>query len=201
LSRAGYTRAVTVTPSARVVRALLLAVAILALAALPAIAHAELVSSDPADEAEVQSPFDGPITLTYDEALFPGSDADLIGPDGSTVASAEVDDDKLVFTLDAALDPGAYLIRWVTIAVDRDVHRGELTFTVVAPPPTPSAAPSAVPSASPTPSPAPLPSPTPSGGGSPTGVSGDVLLPLLAAVIAIGAIGAFLLRNRRTAGR
>lgn len=181
----------------RIARAFLLGVAILAVAALPAIAHADLVSSDPPDKAEVQPLFDGPVVLTFDEALFPGSKADLNGPDGGTVASAKIDGDMLVFTLDAALDPGEYAIQWTSVSSDRDLVRGTLTFTVAAPPTTPTAGASA----SPAPSPAPIATPTPSGDGTPTGVTGDVLLPLLAAVIAVGAIGAFLLRNRRTAGR
>jgi copper resistance protein C len=187
----------------RLARALLLGFAILAVAAGPAAAHAELVSSDPADKAEVQSPFHGPITLTYDEALYPGTKADLLGPDGSTVASAKVDGDKLVFTLDGPLDAGGYLIKWTSVAVDRDVERGELTFTVVEPPPTPPAGPTAslTQSAAPSPSASPSSSPAPGGNGSAAGISGDVLLPLLAAVIAVGAIGALLLRNRRAAGR
>lgn len=190
----------TATFPTRAARPFLLGLALLLVAALPVIAHAEFVSSDPADGAVVDPPFDGPIVLTYDEALFPGSKADLKGPDGSTVASAKIDVDKLVFTLDTALDPGAYTVQWTSVGVDRDIDRGTLTFTVAAPPPTP--APTAGASPSPAATPAPTASPTPSGdGGTPTGVSGDVLLPLLAAVIAVGAIWAFLLRNRRTAGR
>lgn len=202
----GYTPAVRLIHPSRFARALLLGLSILAVAALPVVAHAELVSSDPPDKAVVQSPFVGPIVLTFDEALFPGSKADLNPTDGSTVATAKVDGDKLVFTLDGPLDPGAYVIKWTTLAVDRDVARGELTLTVEPPAatPTPGPTPSPTPSASPSaaPSAAPSASPTPSGGGgTPASSTNDVLLPLLAAVIAVGAIGAFLLRNRRTAGR
>jgi methionine-rich copper-binding protein CopC len=207
LTDADYTRRVTVNHPMRVsARALLLGVVLLLVAALPAAAHAELESSDPADKAEVEAPFDGPIVLAYSEALAAGSKADLKGPDGSTVASATIDGDELVFTLDGALDLGTYAIQWTSVAADRDVLRGTLTFTVVAPPPTPTPPPTAAPTATPrvTPSPAvspsPAASPTPSGG-TPAGGSADVLFPLLAAVIAIGAIGAFLLRNRRSAGR
>jgi copper resistance protein C len=189
---------VTVIRPTRVLRALLPGLVLLAVVASPALAHAELVSSDPTDKAQVESAFNGPITLTYDEALYPGSRADLRGPDGSVVASAEVDGATLVFTLDGPLDAGAYTIQWTSIAVDRDIERGTLTFTVVPAPPTatPGATANPAPSATATASPAPT-----GGGGAPAGSTGDIIVPLLAAVIAVGAIGAFLLRNRRTAGR
>lgn len=194
----------TVTHVTRLACALLIGLVLLLVDAIPIVAHAELVSSDPADKTEVEAPFDGPIVLTFDEALASGSKADLQGPDGSTVASAAVDGDKLVFTLDAALDEGTYTIQWTSIGADRDVERGTLTFTVVAPPPTPTPAPTATagPTANPTASSAPTASPAPSGNGTPAGGTADVLFPLLAAVIAIGALGGFLLnRNRRSAGR
>lgn len=188
----------------RLACAVLLGLILLLVDAIPTAAHAELVSSDPADKAQVEAPFDGPITLTYDEALASGSKADLKASDGSTVATAAVDGDKLVFTLDTPLEPGNYSIQWTSIGADRDVERGTLAFTVVAPPPTPTPAPTATPrsTASPGLSPAPTASPTPSGSGTPASGTADVLFPLLAAVIALGALGAFLLnRNRRSSGR
>jgi copper resistance protein C len=190
----------TVTHSMRFACAVLLGLILLFVDAIPTAAHAELESSDPADKAEVEAPFSGPITLTFSEALASGSKADLKGPDGATVATATIDGDKLVFSLLGPLDVGAYTIQWTTVAADRDVLRGTLTFTAVQLPPTPAPAPTASPST--TPSPAPTASPTPSGAGNPSTGSADVLFPLLAAVIAIGALGAFLLsRNRRSAGR
>jgi copper resistance protein C len=189
---------VTVTHSVRFACALLLGLILLLVDAIPTAAHAELVSSDPADKAEVEAPFAGPITLTFSETLASGSKADLRGPDGATVATATIDGDQLVFTPEGPLDLGTYTIQWTTVAADRDVLRGTLTFTAVAPPPTPTPAPTAGPST--TPSLAPATSPTPSGGGTPASGSADVLFPLLAAVIAIGALGVFLLsRNRRSA--
>lgn len=186
----------TLTHPARLACAVLVGVVLLLVDAIPTAAHAELVSSDPADKAEVEAPFDGPIVLTFDEALATGSSAELKRSDDSTVASATVDGDRLVFTLDAGLEPGEYRIQWTSVGADRDVERGTITFTVVAPSPTatPAPAPSATATAT--------ASPTPSGNGTPASGTADVLFPLLAAVIALGALGAFLLnRNRRSAGR
>jgi copper resistance protein C len=187
---------VTVTHVARLACAVLLGLILLLIDAIPIAAHAELVSSDPADNADVEAPFDGPIVLTFDEALAPGSKADLKGPDGSTVGSATVDGDKLVFRPDQALGPGRYTIQWTSIGADSDVDRGILAFMVVAPPAT------ATPPPAPTAPPAASASPIPSGSGTPATGSADVLFPLFAAVIALLALGAFLLnRNRRSPGR
>jgi methionine-rich copper-binding protein CopC len=195
----------TVTRSARAARGLLLGLVVLAVGASPVAAHAELVSSDPADKSEVEAPFDGPIVLTFDEALATGSKADLKDGTGATIESATVDDDQLVFALGEPLGTGEYTIQWTSIAADRDVLRGTITFTVVPPPPTPTPAPTATPgptaTATPTPSPSPTASPTPSGNGTAVGGPADLLFPLLGVVIAVVALGALLMRNRRSVGR
>jgi len=183
--------------------AVLLGLILLLVDAIPTAAHAELVSSDPADKAQVEAPFDGPIVLTFDEALASGSKAELfrVGR-GGPIASATIDGDRLVFTLDAALDPGNFVIQWTSIGADGDVERGEPTFSVIAPLPTAPPTPTTTvgPTASATPSA--TASPTPSGNGIPATGSADVLFPLLAAVIALVVLGGFLLnRNRRSAGR
>jgi len=197
-----YTRVVTVTHPIRLACAVLIGLILLLVDAIPAAAHAALVSSDPAAEAALEAPFDGPIVLTFDEALATGSSADLhrVGR-GGPIASATVDGDTLLFTLDEPLDPDNYVVLWTSVGADRDVDRGEIAFSVVAPLPTPTQAPTttAGPTASQTPSSAPTASPTPSGNGTPAGGTADVLFPLLAVVIAIAALGAFLLRNRRSA--
>ncbi|HEY7589872.1 MAG TPA: copper resistance CopC family protein [Candidatus Limnocylindrales bacterium] len=178
-------------------RAALLAVALLLLAALPAAAHAELVSADPANGATVQGPFDRPIVLTFSEDLASGSKADLKAADGKTLDSAAVAGRRMTITLASPLDAGTYTIQWTSVADDGHVERGAVTFTVTPPPPTPIPTPSATAAPTPTASPTPMPSPTPSGGGgTPAGGTADVLLPLLGVVIAVAALGAFLLRRR-----
>ncbi|MDQ2966580.1 MAG: copper resistance protein CopC [Chloroflexota bacterium] len=193
----------TVTHQVRLASAVVITLVLLLVDALPTAAHAELMSADQADKAEFQAPFSGPIVLTFSEALASGSKAELKAPGGATVGAATVDGTKLVFTLGGPLSPGPYTILWTSVAADRDILRGTLTFSVVAPPPTPTPAPTATPgaTASPPGSPNLTASPTPSGNGTPSSATGDVILPLLAAVVAVGAIGAFLLRNRRSAGR
>jgi copper resistance protein C len=190
-----------------------LGVALTTLSILPAVAlgHSELTKSVPAEGAVVPSPFTGPIVLTFSEHLATGSKADLVGPDGTTLAAATVDADAMTmtFTLTTPLDPGAYEVRWVSIADDGDVLRQPIVkFTVAAAPspsPTPVAAPTPTsqPSATPTPtaipaspSPSTGPTPVPSAGGDTTGSGGDVVLPIIVALIVLGAGAAYLLSRR-----
>jgi hypothetical protein len=171
-------------------------------------AHSELVSSDPASGAIVPSPYSGPIVLTFSEHLASGSKADLIDPAGATVASATVDPDAktMTFTLTTPLSPGDYQVKWVSIADDGDVLRQPIvTFTVAAdasPAESASAPASGAPSASAAPTIAPTvaPTPVPSSDTSDAGSGSDVILPIIVALIVLGAGAAYLLtrRNRPT---
>jgi methionine-rich copper-binding protein CopC len=197
-------------------RVAFLAITVLLVLFFPAVvtAHSELESSRPAEGASVPSPFDGPIVLRFDATLASGSKADLLGPDGTKVASATVDGPGATMTipLEAALAAGSYEVKWVSVADDGDLRRGTLTFTVAAAQPTaspsssptpaatPSAAafsPSAAPSIAGSPS-APGPEALPTGNASTSG--GDVVLPMIVALIVVGGGAVYLLsrRNRPT---
>ena len=173
-----------------------------------AAAHSELVSSDPAQGAVVPSPFSGPIVLTFSEHLANGSKADLVGPGGANVARAVVDATAktMTFTLPAPFAPGAYEVRWVSIADDGDLLRGTIALTVGAaasatPTALPTAGPSAAASAQPTqpavtPGPSAAATPAPSGSDGTSGTGGDVVLPIVVALIVVGAGAAYLLSRR-----
>ncbi len=193
--------------------ALLVAILASLLAPIAASAHAELDTSTPGDGATVESPFVGPVVLKFTEAMSAASEAELRGPGDATVASATVDGPgaTMTFTLDGALDPGEYEVRWTSVADDGHVERGTFGFTVTPAPPTPeptpeptpssSAAPTAAPSSAPPsvePSASASPSPTVDGNGT-TG-TGDVLLPIIVALVVVGAGAVYLLtrRNRPT---
>ena len=187
----------------------LLAGALLALAAVsPVLGHAELVSSDPANKAVLDTP-PTVITLTFDEGVVGKSSFKLIGPAGDTVGTGgPANDGDDTMTLDGlALTPGAYTIEWTSVADDGDVERGSLTFTVNEPTPapaTPTPAPSqasTAPSASPSPTPTATPVPSPAVDPEPVATSSgtDVLFPIIAALALIGVIGALLLRRNRAA--
>ena len=190
---------------------LLLAAASMALLLVPGLvsAHSELVSSSPTSGATVPSPYSGPIVLTFSEHLASGSKADLVAASGATIASATVDPNAMTmtFTLTTPLAPGAYQVKWVSIADDGDVLRQPVIPFIVAataasPSATASAAASAQPSASaaPTTAPSAAPTPAPSPDTSESGTGSDVVVPIIVALIVLGAGAAYLLtrRNRPT---
>jgi methionine-rich copper-binding protein CopC len=183
---------------------------------LPAVvvAHAELDTSTPADGATVPSPFVGPIVLDFTEALADGSEADLLGPDGATVSSAEVDQAgaRMTFEFAAALDPGEYEVRWTGVALDGHVDRGTFGFTVAPAPPTPAPTPEptptpaasvTAPAETPTPAtaqPTASPTPSPTVDGGEVADTGDVLLPIIVALLVVGAGAVYLLTRRNRPG-
>jgi len=171
----------------------------------PALAHADLESSDPADKAVVSTP-PTIVTLRFSEDLDPGkSSFRLIGPSG-TIGTGKVAGDPTGMTLDGlTLLPGDYEIQWTSAALDGDILRGTLTFTVAEPTPAPATPtpspslpdePTAVPSAAPSVAPTPVPSAAPA---DPASSSSDVLLPIIVALVAVAAIGAYVLRRSRRA--
>jgi len=195
-----------------------LAIGALLVLLLPAAAaaHAELETSTPANGATVPSPFDGPIVLDFTEALADGSEADLLGPDGAAIATAAVDgpEAQMTFELGAPLDPGIHEVRWTGVALDGHVDRGTFEFTVLPAPPTPEPTPEPIPTpeASTTAAPATSPPATPEPFVAPTaspavddGAAGtaDVLLPIVVALLVVGAGAVHLLtrRNRPTLPR
>jgi copper resistance protein C len=173
------------------------------------LAHAELDTAVPADGAVLDAP-PTEIVLTFTEALDAAkSHMELIGPDGTDVAKGGIDtDNELAMRIDPPdLEPGAYEIHSTAVAAhDGAVARETLTFTITAPSPSPTPTPtprlsaSATPSPSPSASPSPSPSPAPSAGGPASTSGGDVLLPILAAVVVVGILGAFLIRGRSRGG-
>jgi methionine-rich copper-binding protein CopC len=176
---------------------------LLAALALPlvALAHAELESASPPDGAVLAAP-PSEIVLTFTEALnVPKSHMELIGPDGTQVAAGVVDpDNEKAMRIDPPeLSPGAYEIRSTAVAAhDGALKREVLTFTITAPSPSPTVAPTAAPSqsAAPSASPSTAPSPTPSARGDSTASTGDLLLPIIAALVVVLLLGTFLLRGR-----
>jgi methionine-rich copper-binding protein CopC len=167
-------------PGRRALAGTVAAVLLVLLLPLSATAHSDLERSDPAQGTTVPSPFVGPVVLTFSEALADGSKADLIGPDGTTVATATIDAAAtMMFSPASALAPGAYQVEWTSIADEGDLLRGNLAFSV-------TAATSAEVAATPGPTPA-----------SSNGTGGEVVLPIVIALI-LAAAGAFYLvrRNR-----
>jgi len=189
--------------------------AMLAVLLLPgiALAHAELETPTPADKATVTEPV-AVVSGTFSQRVkVDGSKlvVKLVG--GDTVAEGGVDPSdaqKMIATPATPLGSGSYSVEWTTISLDDgELARGTWTFTVaVAPTPSPtqvrSAPPSAAPTAAPTasaaptvaPSPSAGPTPVPSTGGDTTGSGGDVVLPIVVALVVLGAGATYLLSRR-----
>ncbi len=178
---------------------------------VPVQAHSEFVSSTPAPNTTVPAPFAGPIVLTFSEKLASGSKVDFLDPTGKTIVSAKPDaskDTQMTVTLGAPLDPGAYTVKWQSIATDGDLLRGQFTVTVsavassspaaTASAPTPSGGASESPAASPSDSAAPAPSPSDSGTPA-SSSSSDVAIPIIVALVLVAAFGAWFLRRRGAA--
>jgi hypothetical protein len=139
----------------------------------------------------------------------------LVG--GGTVATGGVDPGnakQMLATPATPLGSGSYLVEWTTVSLDDgELDRGTWTFTVAVAPsaaatpvasPTPGSsatvAPSAATTVAPSAAPSSAPTPRPSAADDTTGSGNDVVVPIIVALIVLGAGAAYLLsrRNRPT---
>ena len=172
------------------------------------VAHAQLDTPTPADKSTATTEVTE-VSGTFTQGIkVDGSTlvVKLVG--GGTVAEGGVDpnnDKRMVATPTSPLGTGSYQVEWTTnSAEDNEVARGTWTFTVAvaAPSPTPAvtAVASAVPTASvsipPSATASVQPTPAPSADGSSTGSGSDVVLPIVVALIVLGAGAAYLLSRR-----
>ena len=126
----------------------------LLLAAQPAaaLAHAELVSSQPAADSVLDTaPED--VVVTFDSELDPDtSSLQVLGADGAVVADGGVDldlPDRNVLRARVSIPrDGAYSVRWVAASIDGHLETGEFAFRVGTAP-TPGVADTALPAPSP----------------------------------------------------
>ena len=99
-----------------------------------ALAHAHLISSDPAAKATVAAPRQ--VTLRFSETLNPRfSGAELSMPQMANMAEpakVAVSEDKLsmVVTPKAPLSAGAHKVSWHAVTTDTHRTKGDFIFTV-----------------------------------------------------------------------
>lgn len=189
-----------------------MASSLLLLAAPIVSAHAELQSRTPRPSSTVPA---GPVEIIarFSEQISDRSSMTLRDASNAIVAQGAVDGRDLRIGLEGLL-PGAYEVRYTVISSDGHVERsgpGSWPFTVAeaataSPSPTPSEEPSGTPAATAeaSPSPADSPSPTATPAPSPppgsTATGGDVVVPIVVAlVVVLGGLAALLLRGRRSA--
>lgn len=180
-----------------------------------ALGHAELETATPTDGSVVTEPVTE-VVGTYSAAMLPdGSSLVVEDANGNVVATGGVDPDddtRMVATPDAPLGDGDYRVKSTTVATDGDLERAQWSFTVaVAASPSPSASPTATAAptqspvasqaaspipATPTPVATSVPTPTPSAEGTASGTGSDVILPIVLALVVLGAGAAYLLTRR-----
>ena len=113
-------------------RASLLGAAALAVTST-AFAHARLVSSEPAANAEVVAPAE--VTIHFTESLEPAfSKITLADANGKAVAPAasQVDkaDAKVMHLPLPSLNAGRYAVHWIAVATDGHRTQGDFAFIV-----------------------------------------------------------------------
>jgi methionine-rich copper-binding protein CopC len=118
----------------RTAAALLLTAVALGSTALPASAHTELKSSNPASGAALPAP-PQQVELTFTEAVTAPADAITVsGPDGAkwTVGQVTVAGPVVTAPVQATGPAGAYTIAWKVVSDDGDPVTGTIGFTLAA---------------------------------------------------------------------
>lgn len=168
-----------------------------ALGLTPARAHADLVSTDPTDGAELASAPSN-LVFTFSEPLLPDFVRFIrISDTGETADLPVTDVANNVATIgwSSDLGPGIWTVEYRVVSQDGHPVNGSISFTVAAAPaptpttsPTTSPSPTAAPTTAPAPSPtATTPAPTPSPSITPTSdTSGSTTGWLIAGIAVIG---------------
>jgi copper resistance protein C len=112
--------------------------------AAPAVAHARLLGTDPADGATVTEPVPT-VTLEFNQ-LIGRPELAVLDPDGQplTLEPLPSEGQRLVQPLPPLAQPGVYTVTWRVISLDRDPIDGQFSFTYAGPlasPETPSPSP------------------------------------------------------------
>ena len=181
-----------------------------------ALAHAELVSSDPEDGATLAQP-PAKITLVFDEEIDSAKSGFTVTDSGGTKVGEgkldldDIDHKTLTSTMDSNAGDGTYTINWTAYTADDDnTEEGTITFTVGAAQaqpttqPTAAAQPTTAPGATAQPTTAPaatarpttVPSNLPQTG---DGDSSRLGYAVLGAIVAL--VGGILIHTRRARAR
>jgi methionine-rich copper-binding protein CopC len=122
------------TSSLRTLAAILLLIVASAFTAGTAAAHAVIIDSVPAVDAVVAG--DSDVSLHFNSRIdHQRSRLTLIAPDGSSSSLTIVPDSApdIVAAKLAGLAPGQYRLRWMVLAIDGHLTRGDIRFSVKTP--------------------------------------------------------------------
>lgn len=112
--------------------ALVFAIPLLTLGALPALAHAEFVSSDPSDGAVADDPVTR-VEIVFSGEAEPSGEGFVIRDSTGAVRAPDVvsSEDRMTWVLefDEALSAGATAVRWTVTAPDAHPIEGSFSFT------------------------------------------------------------------------
>lgn len=117
------------------VTAILLTASTLVLTATPAMAHAELIDSDPADGASVATA-PARVRLTFNEPVTPAPNVvEIVGPDGVawTVGTPTISGAVVTAPVQANGPAGAYTLTYRVVSGDGDEVTGDVAFTLTTP--------------------------------------------------------------------
>lgn len=111
---------------------LLGATALVVTSAVPAAAHDRLLTADPEDGAQLDTP-PSQIVLTFSGDVLPsGAQLHVVTPDGSADGEVSVDGAVLTAVLPDDLPAGAYDVTWRVVSSDGHPIEGELSYEVAA---------------------------------------------------------------------
>ena len=167
------------------------------LAAAPASAHDELVSSDPAADAAIET-LPAQLTLTFSRELAPdpgATELSVTDAAGTSLGDGEPSVDGTVVTQPlAGAASGVVTLLWKVVSSDGHPISGELAFTVTAGPtqtPTPTPTPTPTATSTPTEGPTQEPTPTPTETTIPASDTGSAATPwILFTLLGIAVLGA-----------
>ncbi|HEY5573775.1 MAG TPA: copper resistance CopC family protein [Anaerolineales bacterium] len=112
---------------------LLLVGILLALNAVPVLAHAGLVDADPAPGERISGSPDE-VRLVFSESLFPGSSFAIYDTDFQSVAGvrSQIDPENpdQIFSPVPELNPGTYTVEWNAVTEDGGETSGSFSFSV-----------------------------------------------------------------------
>lgn len=117
------------------VTAILFTASTLVLTATPAMAHAELIDSDPADGASVATA-PAQVRLTFDEPVTPAPNVvEIVGPDNTTwtVGKPTISGAVITAPVQANGPAGAYTLTYRVVSGDGDEVTGDVAFTLTTP--------------------------------------------------------------------
>ncbi|HMO11449.1 MAG TPA: copper resistance protein CopC [Actinotalea sp.] len=144
--------------------AVCMALTVAVIVAAPALAHDELVETEPADGAVLESA-PGSVDLTFSAEVLDISPTVVItGPAGPVDTVTTVAGTSVTAALQTPLPPGSYAVAWRVVSSDGHPIQGGFGFTVAPSTSTPldpsDQPPPSAPSPTPTTTPDPSPSPT-----------------------------------------